>query len=443
MDNEVLITNQPIVIDNGSGMIKAGFAGDPIPKINFPNYVGRPKHVRVMAGGLEGDIFIGPKAEEYRGLLHIAHPMEHGIVQDWNDMEKIWTYIYSKDQLRSASEEHPVLLTEAPLNPRKNREKAAEIFFETFNVPALFISMQAILSLYASGRTTGVVLDSGDGVTHAVPIYEGFAMPHSILRNDVAGRDVTRYLKLLLRKEGYTFKTTAEFEIVKNIKERVCFLSPTVQKDETNQGDKSQFTLPDGTSIELGTSRYRAPEVLFNPELIGEECEGVHEILSGSIQRSDMDLRRTLYQNIVLSGGSTLFRGTYYLNNVILGTSRYRAPEVLFNPELIGEECEGVHEILSGSIQRSDMDLRRTLYQNIVLSGGSTLFRGFGDRLLGELKRIAPKEVKIKISAPRERLYSTWIGGSILASLDTFKKIWVTKREYDTEGAKVIHRKTF
>lgn len=105
MDNEVLITNQPIVIDNGSGMIKAGFAGDRIPKINFPNYVGRPKHVRVMTGGLEGDIFIGPKAEEYRGLLHIAHPMEHGIVENWNDMERIWTYIYSKDQLRSASEE--------------------------------------------------------------------------------------------------------------------------------------------------------------------------------------------------------------------------------------------------------------------------------------------------------------------------------------------------
>jgi hypothetical protein len=105
MDNEVLITNQPIVIDNGSGMIKAGFAGDPIPKVNFPNYVGRPKHVRVMAGGLEGDTFIGPKAEEYRGLLNISHPMEHGIVEDWNDIEKIWTYVYSKDQLRSASEE--------------------------------------------------------------------------------------------------------------------------------------------------------------------------------------------------------------------------------------------------------------------------------------------------------------------------------------------------
>lgn len=150
-------------------------------------------------------------------------------------------------------------------------------------------------------------------------------MPHSILRNDVAGRDVTRYLKLLLQREGRTFKTTAEFEIVKSIKERACFLTPAAQKEEITQPEKSQFTLPDGTSIDvkhsrspfgrdrclfqLGSSRYRAPEVLFNPELIGEECEGIHEVLSGSIQRCDMDLRRTLYQNIVLSGGSTLFRG--------------------------------------------------------------------------------------------------------------------------------------
>lgn len=148
--------------------------------------------------------------------------------------------------------QHPVLLTEAPLNPKRNREKSAEIFFETFNVPALFISMQAVLSLYvyvcivlcctcsssfleplgsiafyglryATGKTTGVVLDSGDGVTHAVPIYEGFAMPHSIMRVDIAGRDVTRYLKLLLRKEGADFHTTAEFEIVKTIKEVSTF----------------------------------------------------------------------------------------------------------------------------------------------------------------------------------------------------------------------------
>ncbi|XP_065071989.1 alpha-centractin [Rhopilema esculentum] len=376
MDSYGVIANQPVVIDNGSGVIKAGFAGDQVPKCNFPSFIGRPKHVRVMAGALEGDIFIGKKAEEYRGLLNIRYPMEHGIIEDWNDMERIWQYIYSKDQLQTFSEEHPVLLTEAPLNPRRNREKATEIFFETFNVPALFVSIQAVLSLYATGRTTGVVLDSGDGVTHAVPIFEGFAMPHSIMRVDLAGRDVTRYLKLLLRREGWNFHTTAEQEIVKTVKERVCFLSLNPQKEDSIEAEKSAYVLPDGNILEVGPARYRAPELLFRPDLIGEEFEGLHQVL-------------------------------HY------------------------------------SIRKSDMDLRKTLYSNIVLSGGSTLFKGFGDRLLHEIKKLAPKDIKIRISAPQERLYSTWIGGSILASLDTFKKMWVSKKEYDEEGVRAIHRKTF
>jgi len=376
MSNYDVIANQPVVIDNGSGVIKAGFAGDQIPKCHFASFIGRPKHVRVMAGALEGDTFIGPKAEEYRGLLNIKYPMEHGIVQDWNDMERIWQYIYSKEQLATFSEEHPVLLTEAPLNPRRNREKAAELFFETFNAPALFISMQAVLSLYATGRTTGVVLDCGDGVTHSVPIYEGFALPHSIMRTDLAGRDVTRYLKLLLKREGCTFKTTAEFEIVKQIKEQVCYMALNPQKEEGMEAEKTRYVLPDGTPLDIGAAKFRAPELLFRPDLLGEEFEGLHEVLAYAIQRSDMDLRKTLYQNI-------------------------------------------------------------------VLSGGSTLFRGFGDRLLNEVKKVAPKDIKIRISAPQERLYSTWIGGSILASLDTFKKMWVSKKEYEDEGAKAIHRKTF
>lgn len=371
-----VIVNQPVVIDNGSGVIKCGFAGDQIPKCRFPNYIGRPKHVRVMAGALEGDVFVGPKAEEHRGLLSIKYPMEHGIVTDWNDMEKIWNYIYSKDQLSTFSEEHPVLLTEAPLNPRQNREKAAEIFFETFNVPALFVSMQAVLSLYATGRVTGVVLDSGDGVTHAVPIYEGFAMPHSIMRVDIAGRDVTRYLKALIRKEGFNFRTTAEFEIVRSIKETACYLSTNPLKEENIDAEKVLYTLPDGNTFDIGPARFRAPEVLFRPDLLGEECEGIHEVL--------------MY-----------------------------------------------------SIQKSDLDLRKILYQNIVLSGGSTLFKGFGDRLLSELKKGVAKDMKIRIAAPQERLYSTWMGGSILASLDTFKKMWVSKREFDEEGQRAIHRKTF
>lgn len=376
METYDVIVNQPVVIDNGSGVIKAGFAGDQVPKCHFPNFIGRPKHKRVMAGALEGDIFVGPKAEEHRGLLSIRYPMEHGIVTDWNDMERIWQYIYSKEQLQTFSEEHPVLLTEAPINPLRNRERSAEIFFETFNVPALFVSMQAVLSLYATGRTTGVVLDSGDGVTHAVPIYEGFAIPHSILRVDIAGRDVTAYLRHLLRKEGTNFHTTAEFEIVKTVKEKACYLANNPQREETMDTEKAHYTLPDGTTLEIGPARFRAPEVLFRPDLIGEEFEGLHQVL-------------------------------------------------VF------------------AIHKCDMDLRRVLYQNIVLSGGSTLFKGFGDRLLGEVKKISPKGIKIRISAPQERLYSTWIGGSILASLDTFKRMWVSKREYEEEGMRALHRKTF
>ncbi|KAI6879885.1 Actin-like, partial [Hortaea werneckii] len=212
----------PIVIDNGSGTIRAGYAGEDLPKCFFPSFVGRPKHLRVLAGGLEGDVFIGNRAQELRGLLKIKYPLEHGIVTDWDDMERIWQYIYT-DELKTLSEEHPVLLTEAPLNPRQNRDTAAQILFETFNVPALYTSIQAVLSLYASGRTTGIVLDAGDGVSHAVPVYEGFAIPSSIRRIDVAGRDVTEHLQTLLRKQGSVFHTSAEKEIVKNIKEKTSY----------------------------------------------------------------------------------------------------------------------------------------------------------------------------------------------------------------------------
>lgn len=373
------LTNQPVVIDNGSGMLKAGFAGENQPHCFFPSYVGTPKHRKVMAGAVEGDRFVGKRAQELRGLLKIKYPIEHGVVTDWNDMLTIWKHAYQ--ELHIPSEDHPVLLTEAPLNPRKNREKAAEIFFETFNVPALFVSMQAVLSLYASGRTTGVVLDVGDGVAHAVPIYEGFAMPHAIQRNDVAGREVTKYLQLLLRKgaSGYDFHTSAEREVVRDIKEKACYVAYDPLKEEEEFGDNSsivKYKLPDGNIIDIG------PEA-------------------------------------------------------------FRAPELLFNPEIVGLEYTGVHECVSYAIQRADLDMRKSLYANIVLSGGSTLYRGFGDRLLSELVKMAPRDTKIKISAPPERQLSTWIGGSILAALPTFKKMWVWRSEYNEEGARILAKRTF
>lgn len=255
---DTALHNTPIVLDNGSGTIRAGFAGEDLPKCYFPSFVGRPKHPRVLAGALEGDVFIGQRAQELRGLLKIRYPLEHGIVTDWDDMEKIWQWVY-EGELKTLSEEHPVLLTEPPLNPRTNRDTAAQILFEQFNIPALYTSIQAVLSLYASGRTTGIVLDSGDGVSHAVPVYEGFAMPSSIRRIDVAGRDVTEYLQLLLRKSGYVFHTSAEKEVVRMIKEKTGYVAMDPRKEEkewsTNGGKAdskmAEYVLPDGHKLKV------------------------------------------------------------------------------------------------------------------------------------------------------------------------------------------------
>ena len=163
---------------------------------------------------------------------------------------------------------------------------------------------------YSSGRTTGIVLDSGDGVTHAVPVFEGFSMPHAIRRVDIAGRDVTDHLQLLLRKAGHHLHTSAEREVVRTIKEKCCYIAANPAKEEKDNASRTEeFRLPDGNVIQLGPERFRAPEILFNPELIGQEYAGVHQVVVDSINRADLDLRKSLFSNIVLSGGSTLCKG--------------------------------------------------------------------------------------------------------------------------------------
>merc|ERR1712087_81039 len=183
-----------LVVDNGSGMCKAGFAGDDAPRAVFPSTVGRPRHQGVMVGMGQKDCYVGDEAQAKRGIMGLKYPVEHGIVNNWDDMEKEWHHTFY-NELRIAPEEHPILLTEAPLNPKANREKMTQIMFETFDAPAFYAANTAVLSLYAAGRTSGIVIDCGGGVSHTVPIVDSQAVRSTIERLDVAGQDITEAMQ--------------------------------------------------------------------------------------------------------------------------------------------------------------------------------------------------------------------------------------------------------
>ncbi|XP_060198560.1 actin-100-like [Lycium barbarum] len=329
-----------------------------------------------MFGIIPKDAYVGDEAESKRGMLTLRYPIEHGIIRNWDDMEKMWHHTFY-NELGVAPEEHPVLLTEAPLNPKANREKMTEIMFEEFNVPAMYVAIQAILSLFASGRTTGIVLDSGDSVSHTVPIYEGHALHHAISRLNIGGRDLTDYLMNQIERR-YTFHTPTASKIVHHMKERITYVALDFEQEIEEAKNSSSvdkgYDLPDGQVI-------------------------------------------------------------------IIGAERFHCPEVLFQPSLVGKGPIGIHEKTYNSIMKSDVDIRKDLFANIVLSGGSTMFPGIAERISKEISALAPSHTKIEVIAPPERKYSTWIGGSIIASLVFFMQMPITNREYDECGPSIVHKK--
>ena len=374
-----------VVIDNGSSLCKAGFAGDNAPKSVFPSIVGRPKIERCQPINFIGlkESYVGHEAQLNKDILTLKYPIEHGIITNWDDLELIWHHTFY-NELCVDTEKYPILLSEPLSYLSVDREKITQIMFETFNIPAMYMTIPHVLSLYLSGKTTGNVIDSGDSVTHTVPIIDGYALPHAITKTNLAGRDLTHYLIRILKQSCYNFNSSVEQEIVKDIKEKLCYVAHDfkIELEDacTVPSLESNYELPDGNVINIGFERFKCPEVLFQPSLLDNEFKDL----------------------------------TY---------------------------SKAIHEIVYDSIIKCDQDIRKDLYANIILSGGNTMFPGISDRMKKELMLLSHSTEKINVIAPSERQYAAWKGGSILASLSTFQQMCISIKEYDEVGPRIIHKK--
>ncbi|KAG9344300.1 hypothetical protein JZ751_010969 [Albula glossodonta] len=434
-----------VVCDNGTGFVKCGYAGSNFPEHIFPALVGRPI-IRSTAkvGNIEiKDLMVGDEASELRSMLEVNYPMENGIVRNWDDMKHLWDYTFGPEKLNIDSRNCKILLTEPPMNPTKNREKIIEVFgrsvhaqivserltedairleslhvrqswlssqaghgvltaqsefppvkcinirrllvmFETYQFSGVYIAIQAVLTLYAQGLLTGVVVDSGDGVTHICPVYEGFSLPHLTRRLDIAGRDITRYLIKLLLLRGYAFNHSADFETVRMMKEKLCYVGYNIEQEQ-KLALETTVLLPDGRVIKVGGERFEAPEALFQPHLINVEGVGVAELLFNTIQAADIDTRAEFYKHIVLSGGSTMYPGL---------------------PSRLEREL-------------------KQLYLERVLKGDV-------DKL---------SKFKIRIEDPPRRKHMVFLGGAVLADIMKDKdNFWLTREEYQEKGMRVLEK---
>jgi len=387
---------QPVVCDNGTGYVKCGFAGDNFPAHHYPSLVGRP----VLRATLNNrgrnkrsvelkDIMVGDECQGLEEYLELTRPLENGQIRNWDDILHIWDYTFN-NKLKIDPTEHKILLTEPPMNPSKNKEKMLETMFEKYQFPQAHVAIQAVLVLYAQGLNTGVVVDTGDGVTHVIPVFEGYSLPNLVRRLDIAGRDITRRLVKLLQQRGYSLTAGADFETVRKIKEEFCFVSSNTDQENKLALETTclveRFTLPDGREITVGRERYAAPEVLFRPDLASMDVPGVAECVFSAINSADIDLRADFYRHIVLSGGTSMLAGF---------------------PSRLEQEVTN-------------------LYVERVLNG---------DRA-----RLKKAKIKIKIEDPPRRKNIVFMGGSVLANLmkDVEEDFWYRKTDYDECGAKAL-----
>jgi len=397
-----------VVIDNGTGYTKMGFAGNIEPQYIVPTVIatqeGKAKAATQKKGIEDLDFFIGDEALNMSKTYDLFYPVRHGQIENWTHMESFWEHCIFK-YLRCEPEDHFFLLTEPPLNAPENREYTAEIMFETFNVPGLYIAVQAVLALAASWTSrnikertlTGTVIDSGDGVTHVIPVAEGYVIGSSIKHIPLAGRDITAFVQQLMRERNEPIPPAESLEVAKRVKETYSYVCPDIVKE---------------------FSKYDADPSKW--------------------------IRQHNFTNSVTKKPYT----------VDVGYERFLGPEIFFNPEIFSSDfLTPLPKVVDDTIQTCPIDVRRGLYKNIVLSGGSTMFKDFAKRLARDIKRSVDYRIKrseelsggkikavpleVNVISHHMQRYAVWFGGSMLASTPEFYNVCHTKQQYDEIGPSI------
>ncbi|XP_045696839.1 actin-like protein 7A [Phyllostomus hastatus] len=298
-----------VVVDLGTGYCKCGFAGLPKPSHKISSTVGKSCTETASTGDSRKQTFVGRELLNPEVHLKLINPLRHGIIVDWDSVQAIWEYLFQQE-MKIAPEEHAVLVSDPPLSPHSNREKYAEMLFETFRMPAMHIAYQSRLSMYSYGKTSGLIVEVGHGVSYVVPIFEGYPLPSITGRLDYAGSDLTAYLLGLMNNSGKHF-TEDQMGIVEDIKKTRCFvaLDPIEEKKVPATAHTTQYTLPDGQQISLGQERFLCSEMFFKPSLIKSMQLGLHTQTVSCLNKCDIALKRDLMGNILLCGGSTMLRG--------------------------------------------------------------------------------------------------------------------------------------
>ncbi|RNA45101.1 actin [Brachionus plicatilis] len=354
-----------LVLDCGSDSIKAGLSGDSEPSLLLSTN---------MALNKSHESKIGNIGQERRDILRLNCPINRGFITNWNDMEKIWSFVF--DEIKVDPDNQPIFLSESPCCSRSQRERITELMFEKFTVPSMSMQLQSVLSMLSTGLESGIIVECGDGLTQILPMFKNLAVSNAFARIELGGTDLSDYLFNLMNAKESVIPNR---NVSKEIKEKFCYVSTDIKNESKAPSEKLSacldYNLPDGKTLSISKERFLVPEALFDPSSIGFLLPGIHQVC----------LKAT-------------------------------------------KKCE--------------TNIQKSLFENIVVTGGTTLLPGFTERFQKEMKKIAPWRTSVKVTLHPKPKYSAWLGGSILTSLPNFENILIHKKDYDEFGSWVIQKKT-